>query len=193
MAKTAWKLMIGAGIVIVMTQSAGAAGRQVLICMESKNLVSGRNVYVAKAQASAIYEKIGVELKWARPSDCVDQGITIHIVAQAPKDAKLTALAHARPFDHGSQQQITVFWDRVVALVGPQQNWLAPVLGHVLAHEIGHVLLESDAHAETGLMAARWRVGEISTMGVHPLGFSPVHVTLIHLQLDKTTSLAGTR
>jgi predicted SprT family Zn-dependent metalloprotease len=34
---------------------------------------------------------------------------------------------------------------------------LADVMGGVVAHEIGHLLLGSHAHASTGIMRAQWR------------------------------------
>jgi hypothetical protein len=39
------------------------------------------------------------------------------------------------------------------------QAWVA-TLGHVIAHEVGHLLLGKDSHSPSGLMSARWTDAE---------------------------------
>jgi hypothetical protein len=44
------------------------------------------------------------------------------------------------------------------------QEWhvgLARVLGHVMAHELGHLLLGSNAHSRQGIMCPRWHGDEL--------------------------------
>jgi hypothetical protein len=45
------------------------------------------------------------------------------------------------------------------------------LLGYVLAHEIGHVLLRSQAHAADGLMRSEWRPHELSGIADRRLRF----------------------
>ena len=179
-------------MIVTAASSALGADRQVLVCMDSKGLVPASAQYRATAQASAIFAKIGVALTWARRSACVEDGIEIEVVAHAPGNASPSALAYAFPFGNRGQR-ITVFYDRVIRLVGPQENWIPAALGHVLAHEIGHVLLGTDGHADTGLMEAQWTKAEVSMMQARPLGFTPTHVAIIHQRLDHGTLSATLR
>jgi len=53
-----------------------------------------------------------------------------------------------------------VFYDRVMSLAGGA-NAAAPVLlGRVMAHEIGHLLLGPNSHSRTGIMRANWSARE---------------------------------
>ena len=49
-----------------------------------------------------------------------------------------------------------VFYHRVEELSGTQTCSRAVVLGHVIAHEMGHLLLGEGGHSGTGLMTANW-------------------------------------
>ena len=40
--------------------------------------------------------------------------------------------------------------------IGLADRYVAALLGHVIAHEIGHLLLGTNEHARSGLMQARW-------------------------------------
>ena len=46
------------------------------------------------------------------------------------------------------------------------------VLGHLLAHEMGHLLLGSGSHASSGIMHAVWRGPELQTMATGQMLFS---------------------
>lgn len=53
----------------------------------------------------------------------------------------------------------------------PQTRFLGLLLGHVLAHEIGHLLLASNEHAADGLMQAHWRAAAIRDAATRRLAF----------------------
>ena len=112
----------------------------------------------ARPQASAIYVKIGIDLKWSHFSECVNDGIRIDVEPKAAADLSSKATATAYPFSR-NPQRITVYRDRVQAVISGRELSAAFILGHILAHEIGYVLLRTDAHADTGLMKARWTNG----------------------------------
>jgi hypothetical protein len=50
----------------------------------------------------------------------------------------------------------TVFMDRVVWLAGNARLDVRPLLGRAIAHELGHLLLGTNEHANGGLMRAVW-------------------------------------
>jgi hypothetical protein len=55
----------------------------------------------------------------------------------------------------------TVFVDRVAAMAddGKQDRWA--MIGGVIAHEIGHLLLGTNSHSETGLMREIWTLKDL--------------------------------
>ena len=56
----------------------------------------------------------------------------------------------------------TVFADRIVRLAARSGIDGGTLVGYAMAHEIGHLLLGTDAHAPRGLMRAAWTLPEIS-------------------------------
>jgi hypothetical protein len=48
-----------------------------------------------------------------------------------------------------------VFYDRVL-LASPDDAYIAALLAHVMAHEIGHVLQGIIRHSESGILKAHW-------------------------------------
>jgi hypothetical protein len=78
---------------------------------------------------------------------------------------------------------ITVFYPRVEELaalsaVGPDE-----ILGCVVAHELGHVLLGSNAHSPTGIMSACWGEAELRLVHQNALGFLPFQKELIRINV----------
>ena len=55
----------------------------------------------------------------------------------------------------------TVFIDRVRAVARGAGVSERQLLGRAIAHEIGHLLLNTNTHAATGLMRATWSVAEL--------------------------------
>ncbi len=51
---------------------------------------------------------------------------------------------------------------------------LASILGHGVAHEIGHLLLGTNSHAASGIMRARWQIRELTSASKGTLLFSDV-------------------
>jgi len=58
----------------------------------------------------------------------------------------------------------------------------------VLAHEIGHVLLRVNSHADTGLMKAHWTHRDYSSMALKNLEFTPGDADFIRLNLASAYS-----
>jgi hypothetical protein len=68
------------------------------------------------------------------------------------------ALGYAKPFE-GKGVRIIIFYDRL-----NETQRKPSVLGHVLAHEIGHMLLRTNVHRDTGLMKAHWSPKDLNEM-----------------------------
>lgn len=55
----------------------------------------------------------------------------------------------------------TVFVDRVERIAGLSETDVALLLGRAIAHELGHLLLGTNAHSASGLMRAQWTPADI--------------------------------
>ena len=61
------------------------------------------------------------------------------------------------------------------------------ILGFVIAHELGHLLLGSNSHATAGIMRANWRKPEISAAGKGLLGFSETQAETMRERLENAS------
>jgi hypothetical protein len=79
-----------------------------------------------------------------------------------------------------------LFYDRVLAAVG---STVTPyLLGHVLAHEIVHMLQGVEQHSASGLMKARWDNGDYLDMQHTHLKLTQDDLNLIDCGLSQRAS-----
>ena len=143
----------------------------------------------ARAQVSWIYSRAGVRLTWREANPPVTAGqvvIELRYAKDAPQGVNGGALAYALPFGNGGTA-ITVLYDRVRFAAGRLSRETA-LLAHVLAHEIGHILERTNAHAPAGIMKAHWSGQDYDAMDRHVLQFTPADLDLIRLGLASLKS-----
>jgi hypothetical protein len=73
-----------------------------------------------------------------------------------------------------------IMYGRVEGMAQAANTDLATFLGHVIAHEIGHLLLSQDAHSSGGIMAATLNP-QLAARGV--LWFSPAEATVARARI----------
>ena len=83
------------------------------------------------------------------------------------------AMAYALPYEG---THIVVFYDRVTKKPGN----VSILLGHVIAHEVTHILQGVARHSESGVMKANWTGADYQQMSREPLQFTDHDVLLIH-------------
>lgn len=181
-------------LAVAITGTAWAGDRTVTACLGRDARVSAELQWLAQGYATRLYKAIGVELRWDRRCDAAEKaglstpnGNNPHVISMewasvAPPNASPKAYAAARPFQT-TGTRITLFVDRLKPVL-EEPSLGAAVLGHVLAHEIGHVLLGHDGHSEKGLMKARWNANDRRGMNYHLLPFSLDTADSIRQSLD---------
>ena len=157
----------------------------------SMTAISGPAIVLAQEEASRLFEDAGVRLDWRTGSPQGLEGgpgvVELTFEAAAPAGYRAPqrsgALAVATPYGINSGK-ITVFGDRVEVYVrGLRTIDTGRVLGHVLAHEIGHVLEGIARHSESGLMKAHWSRDDYAEMLRSGLGFAEVDRGLLRVHL----------
>jgi len=144
--------------------------RQVMVCMAPTLDIRLENR--AKAVSSAIFAGIGVNIQWRHLSHCSTQGILITFSNDTPASLMPGALAYALPYEG---THIVVFYDRVKNKPGN----VSILLGHVIAHEVTHILQGVARHSESGVMKANWTGADYQQMIREPLQFARQDVSLI--------------
>lgn len=133
--------------------------------------VAGGELERARRVAEEIYWRAGLRLYWrecrasVRPdkadvdrcADALQPHEVVIRLAVGRMGVHGTALGYAL-VDGAAQAgtMSTVFVDRVKATAGRLRVERPVLLGRTLAHEIGHLLLGTNSHAERGLMRAWW-------------------------------------
>jgi hypothetical protein len=89
--------------------------------------------------------------------------LAIRITAGPRQDAPATSrplgYSYVEPETGGTLA--TVFTDRVAWLAHASGARPSTLLGRAVAHEVGHLLIGTNEHSETGLMRAIWTAGEL--------------------------------
>ena len=76
-----------------------------------------------------------------------------------PGMATDSSLGFASPLAPSSQ--VVVLWDRSNTMAESSGVPAGILLGHAMAHELGHLLLQSMEHSRTGIMRSRWGKEEL--------------------------------
>jgi len=172
-------LMAGTVAVANGESAAVAAQRKVTVCIDRMDtLVAPGFVLMAQALASRMFADIGVTTEWHGVRGCPAQGILITLGHDTPESLQRGTLAYALPYEG---THIQVFYDRIVGqYINPQ---VPKVLGHVLAHEITHILQGVNRHSASGVMKAHWGPDDLAAMAWEPLRFEAHDIDLIYLGL----------
>lgn len=191
------------GKTILMTYLATAlscAGeRTVTICFNGSPDIDYKIQALAQGYATRIYGSIGIKLHWKTTcseaewnvpgTEAAPNLVTIGIAwaPKAPRTIPPGARASARPFQ-ATGERVSLYLDRIKPVL-EQRELAGAILGHILAHEIGHVLMGHNAHTSHGLMKGLWNNVELAEMLRRPMQFSPEDAAQMHRRLDRPLGL----
>ncbi len=130
----------------------------------------------AEDSAMRIFEKAGVSVQWLncfhRGGAFLDQACA---AATTPADLVIQVVPRAQHaadsvfgvsfVDAGGGVFADIFFDRVLQLHAQnRQISFSRLLGSVIAHELGHLLLGEHSHSREGLMQAQWSSAQLKRM-----------------------------
>lgn len=171
--------------------------------------VSPTTLKVAAREARGVFSRAGIETRWAIcaspnwPSDDVCSRVATSLdlrVRIVPDDSG--RLRHDQfgaalvPAEGRLGIHASIFWDRVSQYA---VRWQAPeglLLGHLIAHELGHLLLGADSHQPggqaSGIMAGVWGREQTARATRAGLRFEPHEARKMKEQL-RSRAVAATR
>jgi hypothetical protein len=99
----------------------------------------------------------------------------LHILRRPVTDDSPTSSLGFTMLSRGSPGKAAVFLSRIrdTLSANPGTIGFAPLLGHVMAHETGHLLLQSPDHTREGLMRAGFRREDLILASKRRLVFTP--------------------
>ena len=110
------------------------------------------------------------------------------ILPHAPSGFSQQALGYALPCAERGMQ-VTIYADRVEVVSRTNLAAFYRVLGHAIAHEVGHVLLRSGAHDTTGLMRGAWAKSDWQRAAVTIIPFTPGQAGCVRQELLRIEAL----
>lgn len=175
-----------AGLMLAAACAGEEGPPKVQVCL-SYTGVEPQPAFRAKFVAAEIFRRIGVRITWSHCATAKDPDVRILVAANAPAGLPNGVYAYALPYEG---QTVKVFYDRLRAR---NRSYLGDVWGHVMAHEIAHLLQGVARHSEQGVMQAYWDASEREAMSYRPLAFTPYDAQLIHSGIQVRTSKKSAR
>jgi hypothetical protein len=140
--------------------------------------VSGDDLRAARTIVDASFENAGINLSWidcwyrdTRPADAAPQcgqpltpseiTLRLHVASHAQATSFVSMGFSLVGLKEGIPYLTTVFVDRVASVAKSSGTDFRVLLGRSIAHEIGHLLLDTVIHADRGLMRADWSRAEL--------------------------------
>lgn len=157
---------------------------QIIVHVHNYSQVDAHVLLASEQIASDILRKAGVDTIWfacssgegshsdadcAKPSGASDLNLNLPI----PDGIRLYQRADS-VYGFTLGKIVWVFFDRVKASALEHQLNTAHILGNVIAHEFGHLLLGDNAHSNWGLMRARWSPEQLRAADRGELSFSQI-------------------
>jgi hypothetical protein len=188
--KTLWKSL---WLVVVLTFLCSAAWPKVPVLKEVPVTLTVHNdagvplgvLLQAESEASRIFRQSGVELRWlncslpeavpVNPADCAIVDFPGHLqlrIIQRSLNLNEFTMGISYLSADGTGCYADLFYHHAQLIHETSHVSVATILGHGLAHEIGHLLLGTNSHAPFGIMRARWQSADLASASQGRLLFS---------------------
>jgi hypothetical protein len=191
---TLW--MVGCSL-LAHGRQAAAQNPQVTVFVNDSANVAERVVLEAEQSAGRIFRQAGVDLEW------VNCGLQDRYHSEPQCGASMASsprlvvriIPHARTLgedvfgvafvDHDTGTYADLFFEPIEQLQDQNKEIpVAPMLGSVLAHELGHLLLGWNAHFPGGIMQAHWNEGQLRLIAMGRMFFSKEQAAKMRGRID---------
>jgi hypothetical protein len=132
---------------------------------------------LAQELATKIFADVGISLDW-RACEPDDESSQMPIVVQLVSEKKQGFMSGVLGSAVPDRRHIIIFFDRIETM---PDAWT--VLGHVMVHEITHIIQGVSRHSDTGLMKPHWSSHDLRKMRYKPLRFTQEDLILLYSAL----------
>jgi hypothetical protein len=193
------------------SQSSEEARPQIRLAVCDKVGLPSETLHAAKNSAMQVFATAGVDLIWLSsegnrspmtflpnsfegcglPSGDID--FLAVISNESPKGWPWGGLGFSTPWPV-APQRVYILYDEVKKLLSSIRDTDAAILiGHVVAHEMGHLLLSDKRHTPSGIMSTGWRYSHIAEAAQGVLRFDPADAKRIRTELQARAARNGSR
>ena len=172
-----WSLIMAVMITVARVADAAEPGQLPAIRLQMDDAADVPEAVLKKSQdeVARIFADAGLVVEWAETAP----GITVRIVTSAlaygGRSSSVMGVALRRP----SGGTAHVFLKQVQDFARTYDGDVSTVLAHVIAHEIGHLLLPRMPHSPTGLMKGDWGRALVREAAAGSLTFTDAQITRI--------------
>ena len=110
----------------------------------------------AESRAADVFSRIGVRVTWIDEETAFREHLrppfTVVLITSGAQLLARPSVVDALGFADPGVARAHVIYDRVEALTARSQRSAASLLGDVIAHELGHLMLPSPRHSARGIM-----------------------------------------
>jgi hypothetical protein len=145
----------------------------------------------AEQETSRIFRHSGVDIIWRScrvpgssvPIECPDPSPMTPALRLVPRFQLVRDRVHAEAMGYSTGDFATVSVEFAQRLEESGVAQLPQILGHIMAHEVGHVLLPGGRHSVNGIMRARWSSNEWRLLRQGGLNFAPEQSRFLRAEL----------
>jgi hypothetical protein len=149
-----WSLVMAVTIALARVADAAEPGQLPVIHLEMANdaEVPAAMLKTSQDEVARIFADAGLGIEWTETGPRFTVQIVASALGYAPASSSVMGVALRKP-DSATAQ---IFFKQVQDFARAYHVEVSTLLAHVIAHEIGHLLLPRTPHSATGLMKADW-------------------------------------
>jgi hypothetical protein len=177
-----WQLIVLSWATLAVAETGDNHEAEITVLVFDSANVSHAVMNLAERETARIFRAAGVQITWvACPSGVVvedacrqppgDNQFVLHVVPTG-KTSSDWVLGEAFLGQDGEGKYCDIFFDRIHQDQGNFGVDLPPLLGSVTAHELGHLLLGSHSHSNSGIMMPVWKGQGFRQIGMGTLLFT---------------------
>jgi hypothetical protein len=152
--------------------------------------VPARVVESAKETAERIYRDAGVAVAWKDQSEGAEGGTELFVrIVRRSLNLPGEDFGIAFVGIDGRGSQADVFYSGIEQLTNNKSVKPAQILGHVMAHEMGHLLLGMNSHCSFGIMQGHWTYQQLGQMSKGIMKFDKRQAKTIGARLSSADAV----
>ena len=178
------------------------AGERMTVSVCTRGHLDEKLVAGAESATAALFQAIDIQVSWAKCEIGLegDEAVQQHWYTIRLRDgrpfippalAALDTLGEAFTSVDEPGYIVEVYYEAVESLATTKQTDPRTLLGHVMAHELAHLLL-GPKHSHQGIMRAAWDNFDLSAMRQGVLKFTPDQAArlreLLHGSVDRAAN-----
>jgi hypothetical protein len=139
----------------------------------------------AEAETDRTFNNVDLRLQWVEctpeiyPSVCAAQPSASELVVRFLRGALPEASERALGISDATTGVAYLFYNRILSL-RTHTRLLPVLLGLVMGHEISHLLLPNEPHADIGLMKGQWALDELTFLSSPKLRLERKSIEFMH-------------